>query len=93
MFSALELTREVIDSPSLHLLRILLGPDYNKPIEVKDTAGTSDRGMIFFRFHFIDHFVRAGSWIVRNRKTNEVTSYEPDEYHRLFYEYTKNPEI
>lgn len=45
MFTALELSQEIINSPAQHVLRAFLGPDYSKPILV-----SADGRSLIFRF-------------------------------------------
>lgn len=82
MFTALQLTQEIINSPSQHLLRVFLGPDYSKPVLIN-----SDGRSLVFRFHFFTHTAYLDQVIVRNRKTEEITILDADEFRRLYYEY------
>lgn len=91
MFTAVKISQDLLDSPAQHLLRILLGPDYSKPIEL-----SPDKKALSFRFHFHTHTARLGDYVVRDRKTNELRIYPADEFFRLYYEYpektaTSNP--
>lgn len=82
MFTALQLTQGIINSPSQHLLRVFLGPDYTKSILV-----SADGRSLIFRFQFFTHTLYLGQVIVRDRKTNEVKIFAADEFQRLYYEY------
>lgn len=82
MFTAVQISEDLLASPAQHLLRILLGPDYWKPIEI-----SQDKKALSFRFHFYSHTARLGDYVVRDRKTNELRIMPTDEFHRLYYEY------
>lgn len=85
MFTALQITREIMETENQPLLRELLGPDFHKSISLE--RAPDGPLQVFFRFNFLSFTVEELDVLVRNRKTNELKRYRPDEYENLFYQY------
>lgn len=93
MFEALQLSADHCKEGSIVTVRVFLDRNFSAPIDVIYPQINQVKSVaIAFRYRQASYIIPAGHWLVKDRKSGDLTIYPDADFQNLYYEFTPNAE-